>query len=162
MERNEIIAELLKNGGIRVNSLKIKNVTVTPKDEYVRLAFTLDKPVKAMVKGENDQFVEGENNVIFVSLYSITSLLKDNDDAAFAVNHLTKNPDSMSVILSRGKIDVILEKVVAGQQYKNPWSTNGTETVIQHDTFIPHVIKLELSDFGVRKLDKIADSLLGI
>lgn len=163
MERNEVIAELLKNGATKVNGLKVKNVTVTRCENYVRLALTVDKPVKGMVSKDNGvTYEEGETKVIFVSLYSITSLLKDDDDAAFAANHLVENPDAMSVILSRATIDIMQEVVEAGTEYVNPWSSNANATIFNHKTIITHVVNVKLSDFGIRKLDRIADSLLGI
>lgn len=163
MERNEVIAELLKNGATKVNGLKVKNVTVTRCENYVRLALTVDKPVKGMVSKNNGvTYEEGETKVIFVSLYSITSLLKDDDDAAFAANHLVENPDAMSVILSRATIDIMQEVVEAGTEYVNPWSSNANTTIFNYKTIITHVVNIKLSDFGIRKLDRIADSLLGI
>ena len=163
MEKKEIIAELLKNGGKSVKGLKVKNVTVTRCENYVRLGITLDKPVMGMVTKDNGvTYEEGETNVIFVSLYSITSLLKDNDDAAFAANHLVEHPEAMSIVLSRASLNIIQETVEAGTEYKNPWSTNAEATVFDHKTIITHVTDVTLSDFAVRKLDKLADSLLGI
>lgn len=163
MEKKEIIAELLKNGGKNVKDLKVKNVTVTRCENYVRLGITLDKPVMGMVTKDNGvTYEEGETNVIFVSLYSITSLLKDNDDAAFAANHLVEHPEAMSIVLSRASLNIIQETVEAGTEYKNPWSTNAEATVFDHKTIITHVIDVTLSDFAVRKLDRLADSLLGI
>lgn len=163
MEKKEIIAELLKNGGKSVKDLKVKNVTVTRCENYVRLGITLDKPVMGMVTKDNGvTYEEGETNVIFVSLYSITSLLKDNDDAAFAANHLVEHPEAMSIVLSRASLNIIQETVEAGTEYKNPWSTNAEATVFDHKTIITHVTDVTLSDFAIRKLDKLADSLLGI
>ena len=163
MERKEIIAELLKNGGKSVKDLKVKNVTVTRCENYVRLGITLDKPVTGIVTKDNGvTYEEGETNVIFVSLYSITSLLKDDDNAAFAANHLVEHPDSMSIVLSRATLNIIQETVEAGTEYKNPWSDNAEATVFDHKTIITHVIEVNLSDFAIRKLDKLADSLLGI
>lgn len=163
MERKEIIAELLKNGGKSVKDLKVKNVTVTRCENYVRLGITLDKPVTGMVTKDNGvTYEEGETNVIFVSLYSITSLLKDDDNAAFAANHLVEHPDSMSIVLSRATLNIIQETVEAGTEYKNPWSDNAEATVFDHKTIITHVIEVNLSDFAIRKLDRLADSLLGI
>ena len=162
MEKKEIIAELLKNGGVSIKDLKVKNVTVTRCENYVRLGITLDRPVKGMVTKDNGvTYEKGETKVIFVSLFSITSLLKDNDDAAFAANHLTQHPEAMNVILSRAKIDIIQEPVTAGQEYKNPWSDNAEATVFDHDTIINHVVELTLSDFAIRKLDSLANALLG-
>ena len=163
MEKKEIIAELLKNGGKSVKDLKVKNVTVTRCENYVRLGITLDKPVMGMVTKDNGvTYEEGETNVIFVSLYSITSLLKDDDDAAFAANHLVEHPDAMSIVLSRASLNIIQETVEAGTEYKNPWSTNAEATVFDHKTIITHVTDVTLSEFAVRKLDRLADSLLGI
>lgn len=163
MEKKEIISELLKNGGKSVKDLKVKNVTVTHCENYVRLGITLDKPVMGMVTKDNGvTYEEGETNVIFVSLYSITSLLKDNDDAAFAANHLVEHPKAMSIVLSRASLNIIQETVEAGTEYKNPWSTNAEATVFDHKTIITHVTDVNLSDFAVRKLDTLANSLLGI
>ena len=163
MERKEIIAELLKNGGKSVKDLKVKNVTVTRCENYVRLGITLDKPVTGMVTKDNGvTYEEGETNVIFVSLYSITSLLKDDDNAAFAANHLVEHPDSMSIVLSRATLNIIQQTVEACTEYKNPWSDNAEATVFDHKTIITHVIEINLSDFAIRKLDRLADSLLGI
>lgn len=163
MEKKEIISELLKNGGVSVKDLKVKNVNVTRCENYVRLGITLDKPVKGMVTKDNGvTYEEGETNVIFVSLYSITSLLKDNDDAAFAANHLVEHPEAMSIVLSRASLNIIQETVEAGTEYKNPWSTNAEATVFDHKTIITHVTDVTLSDFAIRKLDRLADSLLGI
>lgn len=163
MEKKEIIAELLKNGGKSVKDLKVKNVTVTHCENYVRLGITIDKPVMGMVTKDNGvTYEEGETNIIFVSLYSITSLLKDNDDAAFAANHLVEHPEAMSIVLSRASLNIIQETVEAGTEYKNPWSTNAEATVFDHKTIITHVTDITLSDFAVRKLDRLADSLLGI
>lgn len=163
MEKKEIITELLKNGGVQVKDLKVKNVTVTHCENYVRLGLTLNTPVKGMVTKDNGvTYEEGETNVIFVSLYSVTSLLKDNDDAAFAVNHLVNHPDAMSIVLSRASINIIQEPVEEGQEYRNPWSTNAEATVFDHKTIINHITDIKLSDFAIRKMDRLADSLLGI
>ncbi len=163
MEKKEVIAELLKNGGKSVKDLKVKNVTVTRCENYVRLGITLDKPVAGMVTKDNGvTYEEGETNVIFVSLYSITSLLKDDDNAAFAANHLVEHPDSMSIVLSRATLNIIQETIAGGIEYKNPWSNNAQATVFDHKTIITHVTDVVLSDFAIRKLDRLADSLLGI
>ena len=161
MEQKEVIAQLISNGAEPVRDLKVKNITVSQQENYVRIGITLDKPVKGYVSADGITFEEGETKVIFVSLFSIISLLKDDDDAAFACNHLLKHPDSMSVVLNRATIDILQESVVSGEEYRNPWSENAEATVFDHDTIINHIIKIKLSDFAIRKLDKLADSLLG-
>ena len=161
MEQKEVIAQLVQNGAEPVKELKVKNVTVSQQENYVRLGITLDKPVKGYISNDGITFEEGETKVIFVSLFSIISLLKDDDDAAFACNHLLKHPDGMNVVLNKATIDILQESVVAGEEYRNPWSDNAEATVFDHDTIINHITKIKLSEFAVRKLDKLADSLLG-
>lgn len=161
MEKKEVITELLKNGGIKVDNIKIKNVTVSHLENYVRLGITLDKPVKGYVTKDNGvTYEEGETKVIFVSSYSIGSLLKDDDDVAFAVNRLIENPDAFEFILSRATIDIIQEPVASGEEYKNPWSNSATATVFDHDTIINHVVDIKLSAFGLKQIDKLADKLI--
>ena len=161
MEKKEIINGLLKNGAKSVNGLKVKNVTVTILENYTRLGLTLDKPVEGYVAKEDGTFEKGETSVIFVSAFAIASVLKDSDDAAFAANHLVEHPEAMNVILSRATIDIIQEPVVSGQEYRNPWSTNGDATVFDHDTIINHLTGIKLSEFGMKKLDRLADAMLG-
>jgi len=162
MEKKEIINGLLSNGSKAVKDLKVKNVTVTILDTYTRLGLTLDKPVEGYVGKEDGTFEKGETNVIFVSAFAVASVLKDNDDCAFAANHLVEHPEAMNVILSRAQIDIIQEPVSAGQEYRNPWSNNADNaTVFDHDTIINHLTGIKLSDFSIRKLDTLADKMLG-
>lgn len=161
MDKKEIVAQLIKDGAQPVKNLKVKNVNVAVMDNYTRLALTLTTPVKGMVSEDGIEYHEGETNVIFVSMYSITSLLKDNDDAAFAVNHLLKHPDSMSVVLSRATIDILQQTVAKDTPYRNPWSDSGETTEFDHQVIINHITDIKLSDFAVRKLDRLADNLLG-
>ena len=162
MEKKEIINGLLKNGSKEVKGLKIKNVTITILENYTRLGLTLDKPVKGYVAKEDGTYEEGETSVIFVSAFAIASVLKDNDDTAFAANHLVEHPEAMNVLLSRATIDIIQEPVTSGQEYRNPWSSNeDNSTVFDHDTIINHLTFIKLSDFGMKKLDTLADMMLG-
>ena len=73
MEKKEVIAQLLKNGSKMVKDLQVKNVTVAPQENYVRLGLTLNTPVEGMVTKDNGiTYEKGETKVIFVSLFSIT------------------------------------------------------------------------------------------
>lgn len=162
MEKKEIMNEIVKNGGVPVNNLGVKNVTITPQEAYVRVALTLDKPVKGYVSKDNGvTYEEGETKVIFVSAFSIASILKEKDDASFAVNHVLQHPEALNVILHRAKIDIIQQPVAAGEEYVNPWSATAEATVFQHNTIINHIVDITLSDFSIRKLDKLADAMLG-
>jgi hypothetical protein len=162
MKKEEIVRTLLSAGAKSVKNLAVKNVTVAPQENYVRLGLTLEEEVDGMVTNDNGvTYEKGKTKVIFVSLFSVISLLKDDDNAAFATNHLLEHPSAMNVVLNRAKIDIIQEDVVSGEEYKNPWSENAEAIVFDHDTVINHLVNIKLSDFAIAKLDKLADNLLG-
>ena len=157
MEKKEVVAMLLKNGGKLVKDLTVKNVTVTVMENYVRIALTVDKKLDGMIAQEDGTYKEGKTKVIFVSLYSITAQLKDNENAAFAVNDLLRNPNG-------AEVNVIQEAVKAGTDYKNPWSEkeDANVTHFDHNTIINHVVDIELSDRANALLDRLALSKLGM
>lgn len=163
MERKEIISNLIKSGAKEVRDLVIKNVTVTPQQEYVRLGITLDTPVDGYQQNKDTREYEAAKVlVIFVSAFSIASLLKDDDNAAFAANHLLTHPEGLGIILSRAKINILQEYVVSGTEYRNPFASEDSKTtVFDHDTIINHVTSIKLSEFGLNRLDKLADKMMG-
>ena len=161
MDTKKVISQLMavKTNNV-VKDLVVRNINVTECETYNRVAITLDKPVKAMVAQEDGSYVEGENNIIFVSNYSIVGALRENEDVAFAGNHLIQHPKALNVVLSGAKINIIQEAVTAGQEYTNPFSNNGAPTVVQHDSFYNHVFNIRLSDFGLKMLDKLAEKMM--
>jgi len=164
MERKKVIENLIKNGATQVKDITVKNVNVKAMDEYTRLSLTLDKPVKGYRQNpDTNEWEEVDVNVIFISAYSVASMLKEIPTAAFAANKLLANPDSMCVVLSCAKIGVISEPVASGQEYTNPWSERtDNSTVFDHDTIIHHLSSLELSDFGKDMLKQLALNMMGI
>lgn len=163
MEVKEVVRNLLASGAKKVTDVKVTNVTVKALDTYVRVALTLDKKVEGYVLNETDgTYALGEVKVIFVSLYSLLSMLKQDEDTAFAANHVAANPKSIELILSGAKIDIVQQPVVAGEEYRNPWSdrTDAEATVFDHDTIINHVVSIEVSKFGEKALDKLMDKML--
>lgn len=162
MEIQEVKNALLKNGAKEVKGLTIKNVTVTAMSEYTRLGITLDKEVQCYVADSEGNYNLSATKIIFVSAFSIASLLKDNDDAAFAANHLVSHPEAMAMIMSRAKINILQQSVAAGEEYHNPFSNNeDNTTVFDHDVIINYITDITLSDFGMKRLEKLADMMLG-
>ena len=161
MEAKEVIAQLIKRGAKEVKDVTIKNVTVTPMDEYVRLGLTINKEVDGYKAEEDGTYTPSKVNVIFVSAFAIASQLKDNDDAAFAANHLIKHPDSFALVLSRAHVNIVQESVKAGEEYRNPFSDNAEVTTFDHDVIINHVYDIKLSKFGVDRLEFLANKMMG-
>ena len=161
MKNEEIVAQLIKEGAKEVKNVIVKNVTVTPMNEYVRLGLTLDKEVDGYKAEEDGTYTPSKVKVIFVSAFRISALLKEDDNAAFAANHLLKHPDALAMILSRAQINILQQPVKAGEEYKNPFNDNADATTFDHDTIINHITNIKLSDFGMKRLDKLADMMLG-
>ena len=164
MEVKEVVKTLLASGAKKVTDVKVTNVTVKALDTYVRVALTLDKKVEGYVLNETDgTYSTGEVKVIFVSLYSLLSMLKQDEDTAFAANHVANHPETIALILSGARIDIIQQPVVAGEEYRNPWSDRDDveATVFEHDTILNHVVSIEVSKFGEKALDKLMDKMLG-
>lgn len=161
MESQEVVKELKKNGCVEYHAT-IKNITITVMEEWVRLGITLNKNVPGYQQDENGAWEKGETNVIFTSTYSIGSLIKENDEAAFAANHLIENPTALKVILSRAEITILQEAVATGQSYKNPFSENAEPVVFDHDTIINHIVDIKMSEFGNKMLETLAIKMLGI
>lgn len=161
MDTKKVISQLMavETNNV-VKDLVVRNINVTECETYNRVAITLDKPVKAMVAQEDDSYIEGESNIIFVGNYSIVGALRENDDVAFAGNHLIQHPKALNVVLSGAKISIIQEAVTAGQEYTNPFSNNTAPTVVQHDSFYNHVFNIHLSAFGLKMLDKLAEKMM--
>ena len=164
MEVKEVVKALLESGAKKVTDVKVTNVTVKALNTYVRVALTLDKKVEGYILNEADgTYSAGEVKVIFVSLYSLLSILKQDEDTAFAANHVANHPETIALILSGARIDLIQQPVVAGEEYRNPWSdrSDAEATVFEHDTILNHVVSIEVSKFGEKALDKLMDKMLG-
>ena len=163
MEKKQVIASLLTAGASKVDNLKVKNVNVTPMENYVRVSLSLDKSVTGYVtKDEGVTYEKGETKVIFVSLYSIASILRDNEQASAIVNHIVENPKSLMVLLNGANITILQEEVANGQVYKNPWSDNAEETTFEHDAIVNHIIDIKLGALGTQGVSQIMMSMLGI
>jgi len=162
MEKKNVVEQLLKQGSQLVKNLTVKNVTVTPKENYIRLCLTLDKPVKGYVSDDDGNYTLGETKFIYVSLFSVAAILRDNEDASFAVNHIIKKPSSVEVLLNGATVDIIQQPVKAGEEYINPWSENGTAQVFDHDTLINNVVNIKFTQRSIGLLGNLAASMLGI
>lgn len=166
MERKEIINQLIKDGAKSVKDLVVKNVTVTPQEKYVRVGLTLDKEVDGYVvktdKSGNQEYVLDKTNLIFVSAFSIAAILRDNEDASFAANHCLNYPDTLCLVLNRAKINIVQESVAAETEYRNPFLSEDSDySKFDHDVIINHLANIEISDFGLKRLDKLADKMMG-
>ena len=163
MTHKEVVDSLLKAGATLTKDVKVIGVKVAGMDTYVRVSLTLNKEVEGYVANEDGTYSPGKTNVIFVSLYSITAVLKNSEEAAFAVNHILEHTKSIEVFLSHATIDVLQEHVKEGTDYVNPWSTKEDATIkhVEHDSVYNHVITINVSERGSMMLDRLALAMMG-
>lgn len=167
MERNEIITELVKKGCTITKGLIIKSVQPTDMTTWNRLGITLQQNIPAFVpKVDEDgatNYVLGENNIIFVSAFSISALMKDVEDYAYAANYVAQHPNVCRTLLSYATISVLQETVDYKDEpfeYKNPFSSDPKPTIFTHKAIINHVIDIKMGKLGLKTLESIFDKIV--
>lgn len=171
VERNNNFQQVIKNlvveGGKRLNQLRIKNVNSEKKDNYIKVSFTLTTPVPGFTTDDNGEtWKKGMINTIYTSLYAITGCLKEDEELSWIggiLNDLVENNGNtgiLNLLFNGAIIDIIQQEVSSGEEYTNPFSSNNDIRVYDHDTIISHVIKFRLGKTGEKMADKLADKLM--
>lgn len=161
---NNMIKKLIASGCKRINSIRIKNVNYTEKDNYTMISFSLATPIRGFVSNDGGiTYEEGNTNTMFTSSYAISGALKEDEELGWMANALLDNPQALNLIFNGAQIDILQQHISAGEEYKNPFSTR-TEVepqVYDHDIIINHIIGFKLGKVGLKMADKLADKMLG-
>lgn len=159
----QVVAELLAKGCNKIAGIRVRSSIVTPKDNYVMVSLSLERGIPGYVSDGEGVFTKGETATVFASSYSIASILKDNDETAWAANQLIQNPKGLEVILAGAKVDLVQEEVAADEIYKNPFSSSNVDgQSLGHDTIINHVVKIEICQKAKQMLNMLAMNMMGI
>lgn len=159
----QVVAELLAKGCNKIAGIRVRSSIVTPKDNYVMVSLSLERGIPGYVSDGEGVFTKGETATVFASSYSIASVLKDNDETAWAANQLIQNPKGLEVILAGAKIDLVQEEVTADEIYKNPFSSSDVDgQSLGHDTIINHIVKIEICQKAKQMLNMLAMNMMGI
>lgn len=159
-----VIRKLIASGCKRIGKIRIKNVNVTDKDNYVMVSLTTANPIRGYVSDDNGiSYKIGMTNTIFTSLWAITGAMKEDENLGWMSNALQENPEALNLILNGATIDIIQQEIPAGIEFTNPFSTrNDANTqVYDHDIIINHIIKFTLGKTGQKMADRMADKLMG-
>lgn len=159
-----IIKKLIASGCKRINSVRIKNVNYTEKDNYTMVSFTLASPIRGFVSNDNGiTYEEGQTNTIFTSLYAIAGVLKEDEELGWMANALLDNPQALNLIFNGGTVDIIQQEISAGEEFRNPFSTREDveAQVYDHTLLVDHIIGFKLGKVGMRMADRLADKLMG-
>lgn len=175
--QSDIIKDIIRNGGKRYNSCRIRNVKIDDEnldetgynesDESVRVTLVIDRDIPAFILQEDGTYKEGVSNNIFTSNYAISGMFKEDDELAFVANEIVRRPKILNLLLCGATCDILQQEVRTGDdgiaRYRNPFSTriDADDYETDHDMFINNVIKVKLNKQGLRMLDRIADKMLG-
>ena len=157
---NDAVASLRKAGATSEN-VTIMNVTVKDCDKWTMIVLTLDKDVMGYVADENGEYRKGTTRVVFLSLYSIASVLKNTDDTRAIASYVVDHPTALQILLSSAKCELLQEEIAANATYTNHFTGEEVENESDHDSIFNHMVSVTLSDKGLRAVEKIEDKLLG-
>jgi hypothetical protein len=161
---NNIIKALLASGAKRINGVRIKNVNTTAKENHTMVSFTLTNQVRGYVSEDNGTTYKlGMTNTIYTSVYAIAGALKEDDELAFMANAIIENPKILTMLLSGAVVDLIQQEVVAGEEYRNPFSTrsDAEPSVYDHDIIINNIIRFKIGTTGREVRTRLIDKTLG-
>lgn len=158
-DHKQAIAYLVANGATLHKARKVRGVTVSPGDTRTLVTIRVDKPVPGYVQDENDNYVAGDTDKVFVTLWDVLHLFRENDDLAMIGNAIARNPRSLEVLLAGATLNVVQEQITAGDVTLNPY-TGEERQASEHDTVYSHIDALKLSDRGMKCVDKLIDHLL--
>lgn len=158
---NEAVATLRKSGA-KSEKASVMNVTVTECDGWTRVALTLNKEVDGFVSDDEGNYSLGTTRVVFMSLYSIAGVLKNTDDTLAIASYVVNHPTALQILLSGAKIELLQQLVKANETYTNAFTGEEQEHESDHDSIFNHIVALELSDKGLRAIEKIEDKLLDL
>lgn len=158
-----VIKKLIAEGCKRVNSVRIKNVNFTEKDNYTMIGLTLATPIRGYESKGDGMWEEGHTSTLFTSLYAIAGALKEDEELGWMANALLEHPQALNLILNGATIDLVQQDVEAGKEVRNPFSTrtDGEAKSYDHNIIVNHVIGFKLGKTGFKMSEKLADKMLG-
>lgn len=159
-----VIKKMIAGGAKRINSVRIKNVNFTEKDNYTMISLTLAQPIKGFVSNDGGaSYEEGVTQTMFTSLFAIAGALKEDEDLGWMANTLLEKPEAINLILNGAQVDILQQEIGAGEEYSNPFSTRTDveAQVYDHDVIINNIVGFKLGKVGLKMADKLADKLLG-
>lgn len=158
------VKELLSDGAIRYNDLKIKDVKLNQEKTYLRITLNVDPSIPGMISKDGGTTWEfGSTNHIFTSNYALAQMIREDEEKSWLAYTLIENPETMIPILNGGTIDIVQQRIEAGIPYRSPFSIPEKASVVTftHETFINHVIRFNYGSTGQRYADELAVRMMG-
>lgn len=163
-----IIKAIIMAGGNKISNLVVKNVNCGEKfasdgGVFTNFSLSVDKSIPAFVTDEATGVRgEGKLPIVYVSDYALAGTLREDINLAWLGSYFIEHPQSAKLILSGATIDIVQQRVPAGEAYINPFTTktNPEPTFFEEDKIINHVIGIRLSKVGENWSNKAAEMIL--
>lgn len=104
---------------------------------------------------ELDDYVAGSTDRIFLSNFAFIGMLRQNPSTMFLVDALRADETLFKRILNYATFNVIAQEVVAGEEYRDPFSTSDTTSTVQYDSVYHTGYGIQLSEYGWEAADEI-------
>lgn len=162
----QIISGIMATGNAtRYKNCLVKSCKVEEEDNYTRVSITLDNEVTGFLPDASGNYLPAQVSTIFSSGFALSACLKNNKDISWLAGIINENPNAIRVLIPGSKIDIIRQLVKAGEEYVNPFTKKSAEDVIpsvfDHDTYITHIVGIELGKNGSRFADMLGMKVMG-
>ena len=165
LSNKEITAKLLAREDTKKVSGVVKKIEVgsltTSEDgyDYYPVTITLKEGIDAYLVNDN-QYALSKSPLIFTNLDVLASILRENDDVAYLVNSLVRNPSTIEMLLTGATLDVIQQDIPAGKKFYNPYSTRAKEYVCEHNLMNNNICDIKMNARGMKLIGKLEDKML--
>lgn len=162
----DIIGAIMATGNaVRYRACLVKSCRVEEEDNYTRVSITLGNEVTGFLPDASGNYLPVQITTVFSSGFALSACLKNNEDISWLAGIINENPNAIRVLLPGSKIDIIRQLVKAGEEYINPFTTKSAEDVVpsvfNHDTYITHIVGIELGKNGSKFADMLAMKVMG-
>lgn len=162
----DIIGAIMATGNaVRYRACLVKSCKVEEEDNYTRVSITLGNEVTGFLPDASGNYLPAQVTTVFSSGFALSACLKNNEDISWLAGIINENPNAIRVLLPGSKIDIIRQLVKAGEEYINPFTTKSAEDIVpsvfDHDTYITHIVGIELGKNGSKFADMLAMKVMG-
>lgn len=164
---SQIISSIMATGNAtRYKNCLVKSCRIEEEDNYTRVSITLGNEVAGFLPDASGRcFLPAQVTTVFSSGFSLSACLKNNEDISWLAGIINENPNAIRVLLPGSKIDIIRQLIKTGEEYVNPFTTKSAEDVVpsvfDHDTYITHIVGIELGKNGSKFADMLAMKVMG-
>ena len=149
---------------------KILNVSVNAFDGEIRYHVSFDKTFEAIVKNDDDNYVEDNADYIdFIPRVLVAQALELVPNLSIMYNMMkesslrngeknTFGATQLAIILRNAQVTLEREKHEAGEEYTN---NDGDTATLEHDCYFTTIKEIKVTENATKILERVLDKALG-